>query len=138
MGLDLYCGNMVQRFGSYSIVHKVRILWIKAYSMWLKSQDKDNSMLLATIKTDNDINYKKFGTLQIQTMGFEGLYAFVYHSDCDGSWDVEEVEIILETLNLIKLYLKELSLLFFEENGDYYLEKILKHSLATYNQIEFY
>lgn len=108
MGLDLFCNSYDIKMGSYTTVHKIRKYWIVAYIKYLESTNGPIVLLyeLKQVINDDEINYDKFTRISSDHEGFEGLKDFVDHSDCEGEWSYQEVESILETLELIRQYLK--------------------------------
>jgi len=142
MGLDLFCtGTESIKMGSYSTVQQIRIHWIFAYIQYLQATSPSSALIkqLERCVQNNDINYHKFSNLRSQDeIGFSGLYGFVYHSDCEGIWEPEEVEDIMSTLDLIRVYLKAITFSwhFYNEN-EYYLEYMFKFAVENDENIRF-
>jgi len=142
MGLDLFCtGTESIKMGSYSTVQQIRIHWIFAYIQYLQATNPASSLIQELNKCvqNNDINYHKFANLRSQNdIGFSGLYGFVYHSDCEGIWEPSEVEDIMTTLDLIRVYLKPITFSwhFYNEN-EYYLDYIFKFAVENDQNIRF-
>ena len=142
MGLDLFCGNKYVCFGSYSIVHLIRLYWMKAFIEWMKEQnelyeDDYNVEYFVDIIRNNEIDYDKLSDIELDFKTFIGIKTFVSHSDCEGTWDSMESSDILFTLYCIKKYLKQIDKTHFE--GDiYYLEDILKYSSKNDMYIRFH
>jgi hypothetical protein len=142
MGLDLFCTGLESiKMGSYSTVQEVRLHWIFAYIQYLQNTNPSSTIIkeLNQCVQNNDINYEKFFKLRNQgDIGFSGLYDFVYHSDCEGIWEPEEVKEIMITLGLIRKFLRPITFSwhFYNEN-EYYLENMFKHSIENDKNIRF-
>jgi len=140
MGLDLYCGGVYMKMGSYSTVQRVRVRWILAYASYLEKEKKqgggDTIQKLRSVvsSSSEEIDYDRFCQIPLEE---EGLSRFVYHSDSDGSWTSEDASYIQETLNKIRDELRELEPFHFEEDGEYYLEELLEESVRTGGNISF-
>ena len=58
------------------------------------------------------------------------MNAFVNHSDCEDIWTVEEIKDILETLKLVKTFLKPLTFDWhFVSDTQYYLEEMFEYAV---------
>ena len=155
MGLDLFCDDEHTRMGSYSYVHVQRKALLDAYILYLRESEGTgtteydraltsvknrrlaNNLETALCKDDEDsINYQVLGKLEKEI--HPGIFAFVYHSDCDGIWSVRDATDILAALHLLRPYFHRIPKLFQEcENDAYYLERILRVSIAQESEIRF-
>ena len=141
MGLDIRCNGFESvRVGSYSTVHLIRKDWINAYIGYLKSIKADEDLIAKlekTITREDRIDYRLFeGLYTTIEKGFDGLYTFVNHSDCDGIWTHEEIGYILETLHLIRIHLKENTFTWhFLQDGRYYLEDLFEYSIQNQQDV---
>lgn len=137
MGLDLFCENHEGiKMGSYSMVHKVRLHWIKAFLEYLNSKNIECQSLNNVIQKEN-IDYEEFEKVKCNEPGFEGLFVFVNHSDCEGIWTPEEIKEIMITLNLIRSYLKDKTYEWHFQENEYYLEDLFGHCIETDEMITF-
>lgn len=149
MGLLLFCGNMSIKMGSYSSVHIQRVGLIKAYILYLKETipSSSNAMDNALQAVANRRLASKLGTILVQG-GYcpsldttrlralkadmhGGIFSFVYHSDCDGSWNPAAAASIQRALHLLRPYLKrveELRGYLDKKSGEFYWEEILHQS----------
>lgn len=133
MGLDIVCGALGERVGSYSGVQRQRIAWIRSEARRQESINNKSTAkaMRETILSTQEIDYSLFE----KTDGWlEGTQAFVNHSDCDGTWDPDEAAAILEAVQTLKPFFEAEDLdYYFYEDGSYYLDEILRHSV-THNQ----
>jgi hypothetical protein len=138
MGLDLCCqGFDGLKMGSYSTVQQIRKHWIQAYIEYLKSINKPTQALENTILFKG-IDYDKFDNLRCYEEGFHGLNAFVNHSDCEDIWTFEEIKEILETLQLVKTFLKPITFDWhFVSDTQYYLEEMFEYAVKQEEDIYF-
>ena len=134
MGLDIVCGDLNERVGSYSGVQRQRIAWIEAESKRQKSMGnvKAAEAMKKVIVSADEIDYALFE----KTDGWlPGTRAFVDHSDCDGMWDAYEAAEILEAVRLLKPFFETDD--YFDEDGEYYLEEILRYAVKHQKDILF-
>jgi hypothetical protein len=130
MGLDLICGDVSIKMGSYRRVHVERRMWIEAYNKWVGES-------LIPIGSDGSIDIEALQVYEaeseIATSVLDGLKRFVIHSDCEGYWSSYDAEAMLTTLDTIHQYFDK------EEDDDeeYYLSEIFKHSVETNEDIQF-
>ena len=155
MGLDLYCDDEHTRMGSYSYVHVQRKALLEAYILYLRESKPEgateydqallsvknrrlaNNLETAICKDDEDnINYHLLAKLEEEM--HPGIFVFVYHSDCDGVWSARDAAHILAALHFLRPYFSRIPKLFQEcENNAYYLERILRISVAEGSEIRF-
>lgn len=137
MGLDIACGRLVERVGSYSGVQRQRVVWIQAE---IKRQEAlgNNGLvqqMKKSIRSTEHVDYEAFE----KTDGWlDGTRAFVDHSDCDGTWDASEAMSILEAVTTLEPFFdEETKKYYFNEDGHYYLRDILVHSVRYKKDIMF-
>lgn len=137
MGLEIYCGDISMKVGSYSEVHRQRVGWLKAEAMRLDEQGEyDQAQLVYECFRNHEIFYGKLK--QIRKIVLPGSWAFVHHSDCEGTWESHEAQQILEAIETMRNYLqrtRECSVRF--HDNQYYLERVLRCSAYTGQTIEF-
>ena len=134
MGLDIVCecGAHDIKVGSYSGVHRVRAAWIMAESLFQEDKGRAAAMLSAVV-SESDVDYKVFA----KTDGWlPGTRAFVYHSDCDGTWDAGEVRDIVQAIKTLRPHLKKTLPNHFD-GEEFYLEEILTHCAENNETIHF-
>ena len=138
MGLDLICGTMHIRVGSYSYAHLIRIKWIKACIAFLREANPTDVLAQLLEQTCNTQipNYRLFSDIQSDTNIFAGLKCFVDHSDCDGEWESADCIKIFITFCFIKKYLKIIDPTDFNSDT-YYLEPVLKYAIDVDQKISF-
>lgn len=136
MGLDIMCGSLGVKVGSYSGVQQQRVAWIKAESMRQDSLgNKEMATNMNTVICSRGIRYDFFTTI---VDWLPGTRAFVDHSDCDGVWDCCEAKDILEAVKILKpFFSKDDADLYFETDGEYYLKGILSYSVRHHKDIVF-
>lgn len=133
MGLLLICGKKSYGF-SYSTMNYIRQELIQAYILWRQHQDLSTEDLERVISSDT-IDYQLFEKLDYNECGiFEGLYRFVNHSDCDGTWSWIDAGYILTTFNALRHNLKERSSCHYHYDG---LKTILYYSADKEKDIQF-
>lgn len=139
MGLDIVCRGTSVRVGSYSGVHLQRIGFLRAEALRLREEDRheEADRVLACIRSASEIHYDLVRGLEKVLL--PGTYAFVYHSDCDGSWDADDAAAILEALGRFRLFLRAIPEFKHRLDGKdrYYLEDILSLSVRTGEFIYF-
>lgn len=140
MGLDLICGNIGIRVGSYRRVHIERKLWVEAYNNWVATLKEDEEEAPIPINShDYKITEADMEALESHTANTEvaveildGLKRFVIHSDCEGYWSPYDAEAMLTTLDTIKQHFDD-----DDDDDEYYLTEIFKHSIDTNENIQF-
>jgi hypothetical protein len=152
MGLDLFCGEEYARAGSYSIVHVQRNALLRAYILYLREstptgktefdralEGVENRRLVNSLENavvDKDgVDYDILDKLQHRI--HPGIYAFIYHSDCDGIWTPDECKQILEILHPLHPYLARIPEMYVDDSGHFYLHSILSYSVETGQDIRF-
>jgi len=139
MGLDIRCIDTFVRVGSYSGVHIQRIGFLRAEALRLREEDRheEADRVLACIRSASEIHYDL--VLRLKNVLLPGTYAFVYHSDCDGSWEADEAEAILDALGRFRPFLRAIPEFKdrLDEEDRYYLEDILSLSVRTGEFIYF-
>lgn len=144
MGLDLLCGSMSIKLGSYGYVHVQRWGWLQANKEYLLSTKKMSKeeveslfqpCLLSKSERSPRLNYPYIQkTLEPHLL--PGVFTFVYQSDCEGYWTPDECQSMLDAIELLRPYFLTISEL--KENmeeKEYYLEQIFQHSVHTSNEI---
>lgn len=153
MGLDLCCGSVSIRVGSYSSVHRVRNYLIQSIINYLKatSENKSNNNLcdlvdisakkellelLDKVIVDDDINYDKLENVQMELslINLNGFTCFINHSDCDGMIDSTDADDFIKTLNIVKDYMDKS---YYHEDDEFYLKEIFEESSNTGEDIWF-
>lgn len=142
MGLDLFCDGVSERVGSYGYVHVQRWAWICANRdydcCYLDEQEKAvveekwNRCLLRQGTLSPVLDYEYIRKTMKSDM-LPGVFTFVYHSDADGYWSDSECQSMLEAIQKLRPFFKRIPQLKNEmdENDEYYLEPIFRHSSKT-------
>lgn len=126
MGLDLVCdcGSRGARVGSYSTVHRVRVMFIRAEAMAQEDEELASKMRAVAL-TDEKVDYTAFQGISNWS---DGTKAFVNHSDCDGEWSYHEIRGILDAVKALRSFMMELCPnYFYEEDDEFYLEDFFRH-----------
>lgn len=125
MGLDLVCGAVLQRFGSYSSLHMFRYQWIEAEAC--RQERRGCHEVAAHMREilygDRFIDYETFVERR-DIPWLPGTRALIDHSDCDGEWSPVEARMILKAHHLLGIVHSP-------------LVSILCHSVTTNQCIEF-
>lgn len=113
MGLDLYCGDVSVRVGSYSTVHVIRNFMIKLLVFWLahgshnlssENVQRLTELFQEMVRNDYDVDYvyieKNLQTLtrEFTRLGWLGLFNWIFHSDCDGTFSSDDSKEVLSFL----------------------------------------
>jgi hypothetical protein len=139
MGLDLVCGDIIIKMGSYSSVQEQRALLLKGYIMWLHDQGihetaKTIGKCVKKRKDGFEIDYKN---LDMELL-MPGMKAFIFHSDCEGEWSVQDAKDILESLEELRPFFQKIQGFdYYCIDDRYHLEDILEKSVQSYRSIQF-
>jgi hypothetical protein len=146
MGLDLECGEMYIRVGSYTTVHKLRSVLVRCTYEYIKNKENNTIQknliehLEKIIIGDTYVgvfassvgykhihnNYSEIHRLLLN-YNCEGLLLFVCHSDCEGYHSVNEVKKIIEWLKQILSFEKS-ELILYKNN---FIDEMLKPDSAS-------
>lgn len=142
MGLDLFCtGTESIKMGSYKAIQEIRLHWMFAYIQYLQITHPLSSIIQELVQCvhNSNIDYGKFSKLSNKDeIGLSGLFEFVHHSDCDGFWEPSQIKDIIDTLHLIRQYLKPITYSWHFYNEDqYYLDDIFKFATENDEFIRF-
>jgi len=164
MGLDLVCGSLSIKMGSYGYVHVQRWGWLQAQKLYLLSKASTSvereqietlfrPCLLSLSKFSPKLDYD-YIRRHLQSYILPGVFTFVYHSDCEGYWTPEECQEMIETINILRPFFYQVSELRQEiekksnipstttdihdevHDGYYYLEPIFQHAIQHQRLIE--
>lgn len=143
MGLDLSCGDMIIKMGSYSSVHQQRVGMLKAEAKRFKSlgMKAKAAKILQCITNSGDINYRMLKR-ELKTILHTGVFTFV--DDEKEEWMSEDASSILEAINQLRNtfpYIEELQDHLIENIGRkkmYHLEPILQMSVEWNQPIHFF
>lgn len=115
---DVFRHHDSERFASYHGVHKKRVEYLTASVKCLESQpvsverDANIALIMGWLAVSSEYvslpNYKVMGADRSKVAGefMLGLYRFVNHSDCDGTWHREDCAFIGAWLTAIRPFLK--------------------------------
>lgn len=136
MGLDLVCGSISERVGSYSGVHRQRAAWIYAESARQKSLGNKNlsDRMRKTIISEDKINYRDFDRIEDW---LPGTKAFVSCSDHDGFWSQIESKDILDAVRILEPFFRRIDFILDFHQKQYYLKNILEYSVQNNENIYF-
>jgi len=137
MGLDIACGHIIERVGSYSGVQRQRVVWIKAEARRQEVLGNIGSaqQMKKSIRSSDHVDYETF---EMTDGWLDGTRAFVDHSDCDGIWEASEAIAILEAVTTLEPFFDEdAKSYYFDDHGHYYLRKILMYCVRHKKDIVF-
>ncbi len=153
MGLDLCCGSVSVRVGSYSSVHRVRNYLIQSIINYLKATSENESNnnlydlvnisakkelleLLGKVIIDDEINYDNLEKIQMELslINLNGFTCFINHSDYDGMIDSSDADDFIKTLDIVKDYMDTSC---YHEDNEFYLKEIFEESSKTGETIWF-
>ena len=142
MGLDLICGNIHIKCGSYSSVQKIRyelLVGLKYYlEYFFPEKDTLIDYLCSLVIEKDKVQYHKEDSKknrEFQELFLHGFFPFIFHSDCDGYLSSYEAKQFLETWDIIEEYID--SSLLKEKDRSFYLEEIFQKSMKTGEDIRF-
>ena len=140
MGLDLICGSVSERCGSYSYVHEIRYLLLCALKEYLEMETTNYNekvdYLCQLITKENTIQYDKADPtkhVHFYKKKLNGFFPFIFHSDCDGSLSSYEAKQFLKTFDIVKDYV-DYSLKY---DDKFFLDSIFRKSISSGQEIYF-
>ena len=149
MGLDIICNENIERVGSYTGVHRLRVYLIKSVIKYLedsnKFEDLEKEILveyLNSLLSENDDskinydNYKGDMNTMMELYDLAGFTSFIFHSDCDGILSSLEASDFLKTYDKIKNFIDKTDY-HDEETGQFYLYEVFKESSDSGEPIYF-
>lgn len=159
MGVEFTCGLTDWR-NSYSGLQEQRALWIRATIEYLKNlkfvgdeesdksafESQQNSLqqslkralqptMLISLAHVNYAEFEKVDKDALRFFGLIGLYSFVSHSDCEGSYCPGEAVEMLETFKKIASFMK-----LNEDYVEHYnaFVSVMKESISTGKNVELH
>lgn len=142
MGLDLTCGNVHIKCGSYSSVQKIRYQLLVGLKYYLESffPEKENLIhyLCSLVKKKDTVQYHKEDSSKNRELGelfLNGFFPFIFHSDSDGCLTPYEAKQFLETWDIVEECID--CPLVKEKDRSFYLYHIFKESIKTGEVIRF-
>lgn len=142
MGLDLICGDIHMKCGSYSSIQKIRhelLVGVKYYLEYFFPEKEDLIDYLCSLLKEKDrIQYHKEDRNKNRELGdlyLDGFFPFIFHSDCDGSLSSYHAKQFLETWDIIEEYIE--SPLLKEKDRTFYLNDIFQESIRSGEDIQF-
>jgi hypothetical protein len=140
MGLDLICGSVSERCGSYSYVHEIRYLLLCALKEYLEMETRNYNervdYLCLLITKENTIQYDKADPTKhvlFHKKKLNGFFPFIFHSDCNGSLSSYEAKQFLKTFDIVKDYV-DYSLKY---DDKFFLDSIFRESISSGQEIHF-
>lgn len=137
MGLNLCCGDLDVRVGSYKNTHNLKIYLIKTIYNYISQNnisDTLSSKIQEVIKDDN-IDYTKYNDIKnLLPQGLNGFDCFICHSDCSGIIESHQSMYFINTCNKLQDYFDKN---FFFDNNKFYLYDIFKYSFENDETIYF-
>ena len=137
MGLDLICGDMDIRAGSYSAVHLVRIYLLETIKNYLIKNDEDNSLIkdIEDLHNGTIIDYEKYDKIRTMLIieDLNGFDCFINHSN--GVIHPNNASLFVNQCDKLYDYFDRDEYYF--DNNQFYLYEIFKHSSDTCEDIIF-
>ena len=141
MGLDLECDGEMIKMGSYSSVHRQRTGLVAVSIARIKAtgDHRGGALLQSTLSksSGNEIMIDYTTLRKIRPYFFDtedGLFLFVDHSDCDGSWSPSEAESIVAWFESLRPWMhreKSLGPYINPTTGQYHIENIFQRSIES-------
>lgn len=142
MGLDLICGDIHMKCGSYSSVQKIRHELLVGVKYYLESFSPEKEDLIdylcSLLKEKDTIQYHKENHMKNRELGnlcLDGFFPFIFHSDSNGSLSSYHAKQFLETWDMIEEYID--SPLLKEKDRTFYLNDIFQKSIDLCEDIQF-
>lgn len=140
MGLDLTCGKISMRYGSYSSIPKIHyhlLAGIKFYiEMVFPEEEKKINYLTSLLKEKNTLQYKNLNFRDMVELGdlcLDGFNSFILH-DFQGTMSSGEAELFLETWDIVEDYIDSSIK---NEERKFFLYDVFKESKKTQRPIIF-
>lgn len=141
MGLDIACGDLSLKVGSYENVEKTHYLLLVALKDYLeleteKYDDKVN-YLCQLIKNRDCVQYdeiSKSKNLLFMRDKLDGFFPFIFDSEYTPIMSDDEAERFLHTFDIVKDHVHE-SL---KNEGSFYLSSIFEESIDSGDSITFF
>lgn len=141
MGLDIACGDLSLKVGSYENVEKTHYLLLVALKDYLELEtenyDEKVDYLCDLIKNKNCIHYdeiSKTKNLLFMKDELDGFFPFIFDSEYTTTMCDYEAERFLHTFDIVKDYVHP-SL---KNEDDFYLSSIFEESVESGNSITFF
>lgn len=137
MGLDLECGNISIRVGSYSTVHDVRKYLLETIINYIKFSNNFEDIIkeilldeISNVFSNNKIDYEKFDYKKL-----DGFNCFINHSDCSGMIESTKAKKFIDLCDKLNNYFDKNNIYY--RNNKLYLYDIFKYSSQTGDDIYF-
>jgi len=153
MGLDLFCGEMYVRAGSYSSVMVQHVAILRAYLVHLRESDPigaTDAMDKALQHVENcrtarkieaclrgDTDYDEHSLRMLSRHLHPGLVHLVLGCRSKGSWTPYEAREVLLCLKTLRPYFSHVPALDVNDKGEYYLEAILQCAVRNGENVCF-
>ena len=141
MGLDIACGDLTLKVGSYENVEKIHYLLLVALKDYLEFETEDYDQkvdyLCEIIKKKNCIQYDKISNrknLLFWRDELDGFFPFIFDSELSTTMSDYEAKRFLQTFDIVKDHVHQ-SLKFVNE---FYLSSIFQESIDSGNEITFF
>lgn len=141
MGLDIACGDLSLKVGSYENVEKTHYLLLVALKDYLELEtenyDEKVDYLCQLIKNKNCINYdeiSKSKNLLFMKDELDGFFPFIFDSELSTTMSDYEAKRFLQTFDIVKDHVHH-SLKFINE---FYLSSVFEESIESGNSITFF
>ena len=141
MGLDIACGDLTLKVGSYENVEKIHYLLLVALKDYLEFETEDYDQkvdyLCEIIKKKNCFQYDKISNrknLLFWRDELDGFFPFIFDSELSTTMSDYEAKRFLQTFDIVKDHVHQ-SLKFVNE---FYLSSIFQESIDSGNEITFF
>lgn len=141
MGLDIACGDLTLKVGSYENVEKIHYLLLVALKDYLEFETEDYDQkvdyLCEIIKKKNCIQYDKISERKnflFWRDELDGFFPFIFDSELSTTMSDYEAKRFLQTFDIVKDHVHQ-SLKFVNE---FYLSSVFQESIDSGNEITFF
>ena len=141
MGLDIACGDLTLKVGSYENVEKIHYLLLVALKDYLEFETEDYDQkvdyLCEIIKKENCIQYDKISNRKnflFWRDELDGFFPFIFDSELSTTMSDYEAKRFLQTFDIVKDHVHQ-SLKFVNE---FYLSSVFQESIDSGNEITFF
>lgn len=140
MGLDVGCGDVIGKVGSYTNVQKIRHLLLVGLKEYLETEtenyDEKVDYLCELIEEPNTVQYQKMDfkkNILFMRDDLDGFFPFIFDIGDSGSMSSREVRRFLETFDIVKEYIHhEL-----KHNDEFYLDFVFQEAVNTSSELTF-
>ena len=140
MGLDLTCGDIDVRVGSYGFVNILKIYLLETIKNYIIKNNIDDDLPkeIDEIITNGNIDYNKYINIQHKLIFYNlyGFDCFIYHSDCNGIIESYDSKYFIELYDTLEDYFDKDNF-HYGPNNTFFLYNIFKYSANSGQDIYY-